>query len=486
MSATLAGKSTAAAVLQKVEEYGETIDGLRKDVDTLRRENADLKSKSAVGQYPPGVNPNTVYGQIGRLPGDSECYSIIRATKLANGMIPKEDAKYEHDVALKLKKIYQEAGYRPETRQGYNSIFVPFCSGHIPTETSEAGRLVGELKHKMIAGGHGEFDTNEAQWIGQRTNHPIWKQKDLGTILDNQGGVLVGFPTLMELIDIQRNIEIFPQAGATETPLPANGRMQYPKLTNVTSAFWVGEGATITESTPATGFLDLQAKKLGIFVDLNNELIRFASPTAEGMVRRDMGMVAALKLDLAMLEGTGGTQIKGLITYPSAATWTTGTDPLLAFTVTANLFQISDAADMEALLPDTAGEPTAWIMRRQLWAKIRNRRFGASTASDAGGGYLVGLVREFGDNKPLVLDGTRVVRSTQVSATRGGGTQTYVILGYFPDWIIARFGVLEFLSSNTSDQAMTNDQTRLRCIQHVDAGPRHASSFVFADAITIS
>ncbi len=483
---TLNGKSTAAAVLEKVEGLDKQIASLSEENGILRRQIDEVKQKNATALYPPGVNPNVVGGIVGRIPGDSESYSIIRATKLANGMVTKDEAKYEYDCAMKLKKIYADAGYRPEPRQGFNSYFVPFCTSHIPTETSEAQRVVGELKQKMVAGGGGEFDTDEARWIGQRTNHPFWKQKDLGTILDTQGGVLVGFPTLMELIDVQRNIEVFPQAGATEQALPANGRMQYPKLTNVTSAFWVGEGATITESTPATGFLDLQAKKLGLFVDLNNELIRFASVTAEGMTRRDMGMVAALKLDLAMLEGTGGTQIKGLITYPSAASWTTGTDPLLAYTVSGNLFQINDAADMEALLPDTAGSPTAWIMRRNMWAKIRNRRFGASTASDAGGGYLVNFIREFGDNRPLVLDGTKVVRSTQVSNTRGGSTQTYIILGYFPDWIIARFGVLEFLSSNVSDQAMTNDQTRLRCIQHVDAGPRHASSFVFADAITIS
>ena len=52
-----------------------------------------------------------------------------------------------------------------------------------------------------------------------------------------------------------------------------------------------------------------------MFVKVNNELMRFASPSAEGLVRLDMARVAALKADLAMLEGTGGTQIKGLLTY---------------------------------------------------------------------------------------------------------------------------------------------------------------------------
>jgi hypothetical protein len=50
---------------------------------------------------------------------------------------------------------------------------------------------------------------------------------------------------------------------------------------------------------------------------------------------------------------------------------------------------------------------------------------------------------------------------------------TYVVLGYFPDWIVARMGVMEFLASGLGDSALQNDQTYLRGIQHVDAGPRH-------------
>ncbi len=78
-----------------------------------------------------------------------------------------------------------------------------------------------------------------------------------------------------------------------------------------------------------------------------------------------------------------------------------------------------------------------------------------------------------------------VTRSNQVSKTRGGGSATYVLVGFFPDWIIARSGVMEFVASNLSDVAMTNDQTLLRGIQYLDAGARHAASFVFADAVVI-
>src|SRR5205823_12570889 len=182
------------------------------------------------------------------------------------------------------------------------------------------------------------------------------------------GGSLVRFPVLGELIDLQRNLEVFAAAGAQEVALPPNGRLQFPKLTGGSTAYWVGESSAVTESQPATGNLDLQAKKLGIFVKVNNELLRFASPSAEGLIRHDMARTAALKADLAMLEGTGGTQIKGLLSYSGITTHT-------ASTVAAggNTFEAQDVALMEGKLPDAVAAPTAWLMRKTMYSALMNR-----------------------------------------------------------------------------------------------------------------
>jgi len=78
------------------------------------------------------------------------------------------------------------------------------------------------------------------------------------------------------------------------------------------------------------------------------------------------------------------------------------------------------------------------------------------------------------------------VRSSQISASRIKGSATdltYIVLGYFPDWIVARLGVMEFLASGHGDTALQNDMTYLRGIQHLDAGPRNAASFVLCDQL---
>jgi len=293
----------------------------------------------------------------------------------------------------------------------------------------------------------------------------------------------VSLPVLGELIDLQRNLEAFAAAGSQEVALPPNGRLQFPKLTGGSTAYWVGEGTSITDADPATGSLDLQAKKLGVFVKVNNELMRFASPSAEGLVRHDMARVAALKADLAMLEGTGGTQIKGLLTYSGITSHTATT-----IGANGNTFEAQDVALMEGKLPDAVAAPTAWLMRKTLYAALMNRRADAVSAADQKGAFLFHPSRGAADSPPAELYGTKVVRSSQIANTRTKGASsnlTYILLGYFPDWIVSRLGVMEFLASGLGDSALQNDQTYLRGIQHVDAGPRNAASFVLCDQLIV-
>lgn len=418
--------------------------------------------------------PWVTSGPVGR---DSDGYSVLKAAAFALGYVGPDQAKEELHVHHQLRDLYQTYGFVPHC--GAQSFLVPIATNHLPAFDTKGARLRDEIRQKMTA--HADrFDLDEANWIGRKLGI---RTKALGTLSDLAGGSLVPLPMLGELIDLQRNMEAFANAGAQEVALPPNGRLQFPKLTGGSTAYWVGEGSSITESEPTTGNLDLQAKKLGVFVKVNNELMRFASPSAEGLVRYDMARVAALKADLAMLEGTGGTQIKGLLTYSGITSHTAST-----VGTNGNTFEAQDVALMEGKLPDAVATPTAWLMRKTLYAALMNRRADAVDAADGKGPFLFHPTRRASDAPPTELYGTKVVRSAQISNTRvkGSGTNlTYILLGYFPDWIVARLGVMEFLASGLGDTALQNDQTYLRGIQHIDAGPRNAASFVLCDQLIV-
>jgi HK97 family phage major capsid protein len=418
--------------------------------------------------------PWVTAGPIGQ---DSTGYSVLKAAAFALGYVGPEQAKEEIHTHHQLRDLYAGYGFMPH--HGAQSFLVPLASAHLPAFEPQGLRLQTELRQKMAAQAN-RFDPEEADWIGRRLGG--FRRKSLGTLDDAEGGSLVSLPVLGELIDLQRNLETFSSAGAREVALPPSGRIQFPTLTGSSTAYWVGEAAPITESQPSTGSLDMQAKKLGVLVKLNNELLRFASPSAEGLVRFDMARAAALKADLAMLEGTGGTQIKGLLNYLDVVVHTASTTG-----TNGDTLQPEDVALMESKLPDSVDAPTAWVMRKGMFAALMNRRADAVTAAD-GKGAFVFRPNSASDGPPAELFGTRVVRSSQVSATRtkaAGTNLTYVLLGYFPDWIVARMGVMEFLASGHGDTALQNDMTFLRGIQHIDAGPRHQASFVVCDQLVV-
>jgi len=480
-------------VLEAIKPIAAQVTAVAEAQVSMRKEWDDHKKAVATPQYTNGVDPALFHISRGPLAKDSAPYSFIRAAALANKYLEPEQAKYEKHVSDSLKKamprLGRDVGAHPQ------SFLVPFSSYHMPApESDEDARNVTEAFVRVKAWDQSQFDPVEAERAYARAGLGGYFKKAMGTVSSTAGEALIGFPTLGELIDLQRNMEAFSNAGAREIGLPENGRISFPRQTAGATAYWIPEANTITESQQTTGNLLLEAKKLAVFVKVNNELLKFApSPGTEGFIRYDMARVSALKADLAMLEGTGGAQIKGLIKYDTASSWTSGTDKVLLLTAgvagaNGDTMQAGDVFRLMEALPDEI-EATAWIMRRQLYSALVQRQADAVAAGDQKGLFLFGVNREAGNGIGGTLGGIKAVKSSQVSVTRSKGSAsnlTYAATGYFPDWIIGRFGVMEFLSNGLGDTPFQNDQTWLRGIQRLDAGPRHLASFAWMDTLQVA
>ena len=430
------------------------------------------QAQTAVERVAPAgqVARRTPWVTAGPVGQDSAGYSVLKAAAFALGYVGADQAKEEIQTHQQLRDLYAGYGFTPHS--GAQSFLVPLASAHLPCFEPHGQRLQTELRQKMTAQA-GRFDPDEADWLRRRMGRKA-------LTLAGDSDAFNQLPVLGELIDLQRGLEVFASAGASEVALPPTGRVQFPKITGGSTAYWVGEGSPITESQPATGNLELTAKKLGVLVKLNNELLRFASPSAEWLVRLDMARSCALKADAAMLEGSGGVQIRGLLTYPDIVTHQARVQ-----LANGNRFMPEDAALMESKLPDAVEAPTAWVMRKTLYAAVINRRVAAIDTDDGQGAFVFRAPGGY-EGPAKKLYGTKVVRSSQVSSSRVKGASTnltYALLGYFPDWVVARLGVMEFLASGHGDTALQSDMTFLRGIQHIDAGPRRAASFVVCDQL---
>ena len=230
-----------------------------------RAELADFvrqEARSAVTP-PPDIDRRVPWATSGPVGRDSAGYSVLKAAAYALGVAGPDEAKEEIHAHQQLRELYSAYGFVPHC--GAASFLVPWATSHLPAFEPRGERLRSELRQKMAAGTDG-FDPDEAAWIGDRIG---LRRKALGTLISTSGGSMVPPARFGELIDLQRSMEAMSRAGAREVSLPPNGRLSFPKLTGGAVAYWVGEGAAVTESQPSTGNLDLQAKKLGVFVKLN-------------------------------------------------------------------------------------------------------------------------------------------------------------------------------------------------------------------------
>src|SRR4029079_18631953 len=121
---------------------------------------------------------------------------------------------------------------------------------------------------------------------------------------------------------------------------------------------------------------------------------------------------------------------------------------------------------MESKLPDAvSSDGLTYVLRRDVYGYLAARRADAVAAGDQAGQFVSNQFRTGQEGPFATLNGSKVVRSAQISATRskgGASNLTYVLCGLFRDWITARFGVMEVLTSNQGDTAFTNDQTWFR------------------------
>lgn len=462
------------AVLDAVNKLAETVEaqGTRINDITTQVEEATKEAKKSFGTAP--------HARVGENPMTSRGYSYLKVLGLIAGRIEKEDAKVEYDMAQKLKNYH--SGFTGYPKGLANSLLVPLAGDFIVGDE----KLADEVRQvsKMNA-----FDIDELAFIRRKMQF-AGATKALSWLDETVGGSLVAPPMMGELIELLRNNEVLMAAGARVLPMPPQGRITFPRHSSAMSAYHVGESSALTESTPGTGDVILQARKLSILAKIPNELFHFSAIPIEGFIRDDMARVMSLKMDKTLLEDVGSTTTpKGLLNYSNILSHTS-TDP--GTTTNGYEFQPKDVYQMIAKVEEKNATFRAFIMRPLLWASIAAKRADAVAADDGQGPFLFNVFREVGMDMSVErlkvgnLSGYPAFKTTQLSTARAKGASsdlTYVIAGDFQDYLIAMSGAIEFALSREGDTPFVNDQTWFKGVTYYDGAPRHENSFIKCDQL---
>ena len=451
---------------------------LTKSVDAL---TTRLANTPANGQPRQSDVFGTPWARRGEDPMSSRGFKFMNMIGLLTGACTKDEAKVEIDVHNRLHNVYvKELGgagyeYKGGGHDGVHRFMAPLCTNFMQ-EKIVPRDFRREMKALVGAGTDGA-DAEECTWIRKKVLKAHgYDTKALSWLNELTGGALVAPPEMGELIELLRNKEALVNAGARIVPLPPQGRLKYPRQTGPSNTYWVGENSPITDSNIGTGEITLQAKKLAVLIKAPNELIRFASPAAEALMRDDMTKSLALGLDLACLEGAGGdNRPRGILNLQFI-------NRINSSKQGANGDQIvgQDMYRMIAAVEESNAEFEGYIMRPKTLYKFYQLRADAVAQGDSSGPFLFNLIREMGDGVQPTLAGFPVTKSTQVSQVQSKGTAsnlTYIIGGMWSDYLIGMFGAIEFAATTLGDTAFTNDQTWVRGILSADCAARHEAAF---------
>lgn len=301
-------------------------------------------------------------------------------------------------------------------------------------------------------------------------------KRDLNIGTTTAGGHMKGTDHMGDsFVEMLRNRTLVKQMGATVLS-GLRGDVQIPTQTGAATAYWVAEGADLTESQQTLGQVTLAPKTVGAFTDFTRKMLIQSSPDVEQMVQRDLASVLALETDRVAINGTGaGDQPTGILNTSGlslVALGTNGATPDWPSIVNLEGELTTANADMGSL-----GYLTNAAVRKKLKQITK-------VSADAGAGFIWegGNDPEFGS-----LNGYRAGVSNNVPSnlTKGTGVDLSAILfGNFADLLIGEWSGIDLQVDPTT--LGLSGGIRLIVFQDIDIAVRHIESFAaITDAITV-
>ena len=194
--------------------------------------------------------------------------------------------------------------------------------------------------------------------------------------------------------------------GACERVTLARDVMTIPKRTTGTTAYFVNEGAAVTESDPAWTTVTMNAKKLAVACRLSSEVMEDSASYVNiaDAVTQEFATSLALKIDNVGWNGAGTAgdgSINGIVPKIDDGNYTASVVTAASGNVSFETLDIEDFLNVIGKLPIFARSGAAWYVSPAGYAAsmARLKYASAGSVSDVGGasgesflGYPVRLV----------------------------------------------------------------------------------------------
>lgn len=164
--------------------------------------------------------------------------------------------------------------------------------------------------------------------MGGNLQIPSWIMRDMNVTTPADGGFTVQ-TDVNGLIPLLDPFPVVARMGVTMLP-GLVGNQDFPRVSTGATATWKTENTTADETTPQLDRVQMSPNRLTAYTDVSRQLIIQAQNVAiENMTRAELTQAVSNALDIAFLNGAGGSEPSGLIgtsgvntvTFQAAADW---------------------------------------------------------------------------------------------------------------------------------------------------------------------
>ncbi len=371
------------------------------------------------------------------------------------------------DEAAKLERSTPVASHHPGL---YAPAYAPSAGKREPEPGERAARML-----RAVAAGKklsmSPIDVARTMWGDELT------ARALAAGIAASGGFMVPEELAAEVIDLLRPRTVVRKRARRILPM-SNGNLSVPRINAGAAAGYVGENMPAPTGDEQFGQVRLSARKLMARVGISNDLIRFASPQADAVVRDDMVAQIAVAEDRAFLRGPGSQfSPKGMRNWAPAGNLIPSV--ALSFSVTT---VISDCTSLVNALENANVK-----MIDPVWFMSQRTKNYLYDARDSVGGFLFrhemdkGLFRGYPfewtqsipQNLAITLSGTTTANATELMLV----DMADFVIGEVPGLIIDASQEATYTPDGvTLVSAFDNDQTVIRVIEQHDCAMRHDAS----------
>lgn len=287
-------------------------------------------------------------------------------------------------------------------------------------------------------------------------------KNDLSSMKPSDGGFLIPENLRAELLSValesaivRSRARIIPMDSLT-VPFPV-----VDSTSNVSSVFggvvgyWTEEGATLTESQPKFGRIELRAQKLTLYTEVPNELIQDAKPAMDAFISGIFPEAIAWFEDVAFSIGGGVGEPLGYLNAPAAisATRTAG----------GNAVEWADIVAMYSRMLPQSLSRAVWVISPDVMPSLLTMTLAGGTSPVFFGS---GTAIPGSTQPPMTMLGIPIIVSEKARAVGTSGDINLVDFGFY------LLGDRQAMSARQSEEfRFQNDLTAFRVIERVDGRP---------------